>query len=87
MLEEYLHHRVSRGRRHRHGGWPGGYGYGRMPQRYGYGMSRRHSGGLFAPRRHSRVQVRGCGCCLPIPLGVLTVTALGARTAMRRSGR
>lgn len=28
--------------------------------------------------RRSNVQVRGCGCCLPIPLGVFTVFAGGA---------
>ncbi|CAA9509287.1 MAG: hypothetical protein AVDCRST_MAG53-2839 [uncultured Solirubrobacteraceae bacterium] len=32
-------------------------------------------------RRTSRVQVRGCGCCLPIPLGVLTLTAVALRGA------
>lgn len=34
-----------------------------------------------------RVQVRGCGCCLPIPLGVTAAGALGLRSAMRRRQR
>jgi len=29
------------------------------------------------PRR--KVEVRGCGCCLPIPLGVLAGTAIAVQ--------
>jgi len=28
-------------------------------------------------RRRSNVQVRGCGCCLPFALGMLSVPVLG----------
>ena len=46
-------------------------GFGRP---YGYGWGR--------PRRRTNVRVGGC--CLPIPLGVMTAGALGVRAATRR---
>ena len=70
------------GRRHR------GYrGYGGSPY---YANRQRRRGGFVGPfpyysgrtRRGSRVTVGGC--CLPIPLGLLTVSALGLRLLMRR---
>jgi hypothetical protein len=38
---------------------------------------------IYRPRRRSNVRVGGC--CLPIPLGVMTAGALGIRLAARRS--
>jgi len=63
-----------------------GRGYGR----YGGGYRRRGRTGWFGPmpyysgrtRRGTRVHVSGC--CLPIPLGMLAVTALAARSLLRR---
>lgn len=39
---------------------------------------------MIGRRRQTRsnVKVSGCGCCLPIPLGVLSLTALGLRAAV-----
>jgi hypothetical protein len=42
-----------------------------------YGRRRRRR-----PRRRTNVRVGGC--CLPIPLGVVTASALGVRLAARR---
>ena len=68
---DYLRHRLY-GPRHRpRGGWM---------------APRRHSRYVLAPRPRSRVQVRGCGCCLPIPLGFLAGLGLGARLAQRKLG-
>ena len=61
--------------------------YGRSPY---YANRRRGRGGFVGPfpyysgrtRRGTRVSVGGC--CLPIPLGVLTVSALGLRLLTRR---
>lgn len=63
---------------------------GRHHHRRGRRHHRRHQTGWFGPmpyysgrtRRGSRVHVSGC--CLPIPLGVLLATAVGARGAIRR---
>ena len=38
--------------------------------------------GWRRPRRRTNVRVGGC--CLPIPLGIMTVGALGVRLASRR---
>jgi hypothetical protein len=38
---------------------------------------------LALPRRRGGVEVRGCGCCLPIPLGLLTSAGLGLRVVLR----
>ena len=67
-------------------------GYGRSYGSSGFfGPSRRRGRtGFFGPmpyysgrtRRGSRVHVSGC--CLPIPLGLLAATAVGARGVMRR---
>jgi hypothetical protein len=62
-------------------------GYGRSPY---YANRQRGRGGFFGPipyysgrtRRGTRVSVGGC--CLPIPLGVFTVSALGLRLLVRR---
>ena len=64
----------------------GNRGYGRSPY---YANRQRRRGGFVGPfpyysgrtRRGTRVSVGGC--CLPIPLGVLTVSALGLRLLMR----
>ena len=35
------------------------------------------------PRRHRGVEVKGCGCCLPMPLGVLAASGLSLRLLLR----
>jgi hypothetical protein len=62
----------------------------------GLGRDRRHArgrqgrGGFFGPFPYYSRRTRGgsrvtvSGCCLPIPLGMLTLLALGARTLVRR---
>lgn len=40
----------------------------------------------FYPRRRSNVQVTGCGCCLPLTLGFVSVPVLGARLLWRQFG-
>ena len=65
----------------------GYHGYGRSPY---YASRQRRRGGFIGPfpyysgrtRRGTRVSVGGC--CLPIPLGALSVSALGLRLLMRR---
>ena len=62
----------------------------RRGRRYGYGRRPRSRGGFFGPfpyysgqtRRGSRVTVSGC--CLPIPLGIVMLGAVGARAMTRR---
>lgn len=86
LSREYLRHRVGGGRHRYHRGsmWGGTHGGWGAPRHHGHWMSRRHHGGPFAsyrPRR--RVEVRGCGCCLPIPLALTVGGALGARAAIR----
>ena len=44
---------------------------------------RHRRGPLALPRRRGGVEVRGCGCCLPIPLGLLTSAGLGLRAVLR----
>ena len=69
------------GRRH-----PSYRGYGRSPY---YANRRRGRGGFVGPfpyysgrtRRGTRVSVGGC--CLPIPLGMLTLSAFALRLLMR----
>ena len=69
-------------RRHRSYG-----GYGGSPY---YANRQRRRGGFIGPfpyysgrtRRGTRVSVGGC--CLPIPLGMLTLSAVGLRLLMRR---
>ena len=39
---------------------------------------------ITADARGGRVQVRGCGCCLPIPLATVALTAVGLRRAYLR---
>ncbi|MDP8943786.1 MAG: hypothetical protein M3N16_06690 [Actinomycetota bacterium] len=91
LLADYLRRRLLGGRHRRHGGSPWRsperyYGWG--PPGYGYGMGRRRYGGPFgAPRPRGGVQVRGCGCCLPLPLGVLVTAALGLRGLLRARSR
>jgi hypothetical protein len=50
------------------------------------GPPRRRYGGWGMPYgyRRPRTQVRVGGCCLPIPLGLMTAGALGLRLAMGR---
>ena len=84
----YLLDRLLRDQQRRRSGWGGGHGYspyGRHPRR-----RRRSSGfGMWGPfpsysRRGRRSNVTVTGCCLPIPLGVFTVGALGLARAVRR---
>jgi hypothetical protein len=67
MAREYLIHRL--------GGRP------RDHRRYWGGAS--HRGPFGMPRRRSNVQVRGCGCCLPIPLALVTGAGLALRAGLR----
>ena len=50
---------------------------------------RRHraSGPFGSYRRRGGVEVRGCGCCLPLPLGVVATGALGLRALLRARSR
>jgi hypothetical protein len=85
LSREYLRHRVGGGRHRYHRGsmWGGTHG-GWAPRHHGHWMSRRHHGGPFASHRpRRRVEVRGCGCCLPIPLALTVGGVLGARAAIR----
>jgi hypothetical protein len=76
---------AQRGRHRRYGRSP----YGRHSGFFGP-PRRRGRTGFWGPmpyysgrtRRGSRVHVSGC--CLPIPLGMLLATAVGARGLMRR---
>lgn len=86
MGRAFLINRMAQRGRHRR--------YGRSPYRHSgfFGPSRHRRGraGFFGPmpyysgrtRRGSSVHVSGC--CLPIPLGLLGLTALGARGLARR---
>jgi len=73
----------------------GGRGRRRARSRYGYGYGygyprRRRNVGFFGPfpsystRTRGGSRVRVTGCCLPIPLGLVTALALGARALLRR---
>ena len=82
----YLLDRLLRDQRRRSGSGFG-HGYGHSP--YGRHRRRRSSGfGMWGPfpsysRRGRRSNVTVTGCCLPIPLGVFTVGALGLARAVR----
>ncbi len=70
-------------RRHRGGMW-GSPRYSRGPRGYGsYGMRGGYGSPFGGRRPRGRVQVRGCGCCLPIPLGIVTASGLGLRALIR----
>jgi hypothetical protein len=71
IFGEYMRHRLYGGRHRRRGGWP---------------LSSRYAGpfALRRPRARRRVEVRGCGCCLPIPLGLLAGTGVGLNLLSRR---
>lgn len=71
ILHEYVRHRLYGERHRRYGLWP---------------TSRRYAGpfSVRRPRSHHRTQVRGCGCCLPIPLGLVASTGLGLNLLLRR---
>ena len=83
----FLINRLMQRNRHRgYGRYGGGYGASGF-----FGAPRRRGRtGWFGPmpyysgrtRRGTRVHVSGC--CLPIPLGMLGLTALGARALGRR---
>ena len=88
LAREYVIHRLG-GRPAHHSSWRG---YGRPsyrwsrrrpPTRWGmrtpYGTSHR--------RRAGGVQVRGCGCCLPIPLALATAAFAGVNVAARSARR
>lgn len=76
LAREYVLHRLG-GRRH-------GRGYGTGASQQAYWMSRRQPRGRFGRQRPRRnVQVRGCGCCLPIPLALVTGAGLALRVGLR----
>ena len=60
-----------------------GWGRARPAPRSGFGMWGPLPSYSRTTRGGSRVRVTGC--CLPIPLGVVSATALGASVAARRS--
>jgi hypothetical protein len=87
---EYMRHRAYGGRHRYHRGsmWRAPHGGWGSPRHHGHWMGRRHQRGPFvAHRPRRRVEVRGCGCCLPIPLALIVGGALGAREAIRRRAR
>ncbi len=71
IVREYLRHRLYGERHRRYGHWP---------------MRSRHVGpfSLRAPRAHRRAEVKSCGCCLPIPLGLVAATGTGLNMLYRR---
>ena len=81
----YLLNRLLRDQRRRRAGYGRGYGVSpsgrrRRPRSSGFGM--------WGPlptysRRGRRSNVTVTGCCLPIPLGIFTVGALGLARAVR----
>jgi hypothetical protein len=71
LVDEYIRHRLYGGRHRRYGHYP----MRRGPERF-YGLLR--------PRRRRSFEVRGCGCCLPIPLGLVTAGGVGLRVLARR---
>ena len=84
VAREYMILRLG-GHRSRHSRW----GYGRPPSRWTYTRSPGW-GTTHWPRHHrgsSGVQVRGCGCCLPIPLALAPATAVGLRAVSKGSKR
>ena len=85
--KEYLRHRVygSRHRRYPGSRWRTSGGYWGAPRHGGYLMRRHHRAGPFGAYRRGGVEVRGCGCCLPIPLGVMV--SIGAAAKLRRLTR
>ena len=80
--KEYVRHRLY-GRHHRRypaSRWTTPGGYWGAPRHGGYLMRRRHHRARpFGAHRRGGVEVRGCGCCLPIPLGLVVSAGLAAR--------
>jgi hypothetical protein len=72
IAREYVRHRLY-GRRHHHR-----HGWRTVSSRYVGPFAARR------PRSHHRTNVSGCGCCLPIPLGLLAGTGLGLNVLLRR---
>jgi hypothetical protein len=56
----------------------------RMMRQRRYGRRARPSPWLHRPPRRRRGNVRVYGCCLPIPLGMLTAAGLGTRLFFAR---
>ena len=79
MLRAQMRQQMLYGRRRRSGFW------GPPPRRRGYGFGSPYGYGWGRPRRRTNVRVGGC--CLPIPLGMMTAGALGVRAAAKRRGR
>lgn len=79
--KEYLRHRLYRGRHRRYpGSWWGSSGSYWGTPRQAYMMRRHRATGPFGSyRRPGGVEVRGCGCCLPIPLGLMAGVGVAAR--------
>jgi hypothetical protein len=76
----YVINRLTRGSRR-------GYGYGGGPY---YARRQRGRGGFFGPFPYYSRRTRGgsrvtvSGCCLPIPLVMVSALAMGARHLIRR---
>jgi hypothetical protein len=89
LSREYMRHRAYGGRHRYHRGsmWRAPHSGWAAP-RHGHWMGRRHHRSPFvAHRPRRRVEVRGCGCCLPIPLAVAMSGVLGTRAAIRSRAR
>ena len=63
LAREMMRQQTHKNRRRRHSGW----GFGPPPRR----RSRYYS--PYPVRRHRRSNTRVVGCCLPIPIGVMTL--------------
>jgi hypothetical protein len=80
----YVINRITRGSRR---GYGRGYGYGGSPY---YARRQRGRGGFFGPFPYYSRRTRGgsrvtvSGCCLPIPLVMVSALALGARHLIHR---
>ena len=76
----YVINRIARGSRR-------GYGYGRSPY---YARRQRGRGGFFGPFPYYSRRTRGgsrvtvSGCCLPIPLVLVSALAVACRAAWHR---
>ena len=90
LARGYLLRRLLGGRHRGYGrsSWTSRGGHWGPLGGYGHRMGRRHGPGPFGySRPRGGVQVRGCGCCLPVPLGVLGFLGLCLRALLRARSR